>query len=109
MRTLALYLRVSTDGQAVDNQRRELEVAATRHGWRIVADYVDLGISGAKDRHGGPGLNGLLNGIARREFDTIAAWSVDRLGRSLQDLVTLLGEGRSVPAPARHRHHDAGR
>jgi DNA invertase Pin-like site-specific DNA recombinase len=81
-----------TDGQAVDNQRRELEAAATRHGWRIIAEYVDLGISGAKDRHGRPGLNGLLNGIARREFDTIAAWSVDRLGRSLQDLVTLLGE-----------------
>jgi len=81
-----------TDGQAVDNQRRELEAAAMRDGWRIVAEYVDLGISGAKDRHGRPGLDALLNGVARREFDTIAAWSVDRLGRSLQDLVTLLGE-----------------
>jgi DNA invertase Pin-like site-specific DNA recombinase len=63
-----------------------------RHGWRIVAEYVDLGISGAKDRHGRPGLDALLNGVARREFATIAAWSVDGLGRSLQDLVTLLGE-----------------
>src|SRR5947199_9921952 len=92
MRTAALYLRVSTDGQAVDNRRRELAAAAARHGWRIVAEYVDHGISGAKGRSGRPGLNELLKSVARREFDVIAAWSVDRLGRSLQDLVGLLGD-----------------
>jgi DNA invertase Pin-like site-specific DNA recombinase len=64
MRKAALYLRVSTDGQTVDDQRLELVAAATRHGWRIVAEYVDLGISSAKDRHGRPGLSGLLKGVA---------------------------------------------
>jgi DNA invertase Pin-like site-specific DNA recombinase len=92
MRKAAFYLRVSTDGQTVDNQRLELAAAATRHGWRVVAECVDEGISGTKGRSGRPGLDELLKGIARREFDVIAAWSVDRLGRSLQDLIGLLGE-----------------
>jgi DNA invertase Pin-like site-specific DNA recombinase len=88
----ALYLRVSTTGQTVENQRRELRTAAKRHGWQIVAVFEDAGISGAKGREDRPGLNALMAGIARREFDVVAAWSVDRLGRSLQGLMTLLGE-----------------
>jgi DNA invertase Pin-like site-specific DNA recombinase len=88
----ALYLRVSTDGQTVENQRRQLKAAATRHGWHVVEVFADEGISGAKGRDERPGLDKLLKGVARKEFDVIAAWSVDRLGRSLQDLVSLLGE-----------------
>jgi len=88
---VALYVRVSTDGQTVENQQRELEAAAERHGWNVVAVFADRGISGAKGR-GRPGLDHLLIGIGRREFDMVAAWSVDRLGRSLQDLVGFLGE-----------------
>ena len=88
----ALYLRVSTTGQTVENQRRELRTAAKRHGWQVVAVFEDAGISGAKGREDRPGLNALMAGIARREFDVVAAWSVDRLGRSLQGLMTLLGE-----------------
>src|SRR5258708_7363042 len=88
----AIYTRVSTDGQSVENQRRELLVVAKRHGWEIVAEITDRGISGAKGRAGRPGLNRLLKSVARREFDLVAAWSVDRLSRSLQDLVSLLGE-----------------
>jgi DNA invertase Pin-like site-specific DNA recombinase len=89
---VAVYLRVSTDGQTVENQRRELRAAATRHGWQIVAEFADEGISGAKGRDQRPALNAMLKGVARRDFDMVAAWSVDRLGRSLQDLVTMLGE-----------------
>lgn len=89
---VALYLRVSTDGQTVDNQRRELEAAAARHGWEVAAVFADEGISGSKGRDQRPGLDGLMKGVARREFDLVAAWSVDRLGRSLQGLVTLLAE-----------------
>ena len=89
---VALYLRVSTDGQTVENQRLELEAAAERHGWRVVAILADQGISGAKGRDERPALDQLLDGIARREFDVVAVWSVDRLGRSLQDLVGFLGE-----------------
>jgi DNA invertase Pin-like site-specific DNA recombinase len=88
----ALYLRVSTTGQTVENQRRELEAAAERHGWTIAHVYKDAGVSGAKGRDKRPGLDALLTGVARRDFDIVAAWSVDRLGRSLTDLVSTLGE-----------------
>src|SRR3954454_25360661 len=91
-KTVGLYLRVSTGEQNVDNQRRELTVAIERRGWRIVAEFVDDGISGAKGREKRPGFDGLHKAIVRREFDVVAAWSVDRLGRSLQDLVAFLGE-----------------
>src|SRR6266700_2680571 len=89
---VALYMRVSTTGQTVENQRRELVAIAKRHGWRVVSTFKDQGISGAKARDKRPGYNQLCSGIARREFDMVAAWSVDRLGRSLQDLVGFLGE-----------------
>jgi DNA invertase Pin-like site-specific DNA recombinase len=83
---IALYLRVSTTEQTVENQQRELEAVAERHGWDIVAVFTDAGISGSKGREKRPGYDLLCRGIARREFDQVAAWSVDRLGRSLQEL-----------------------
>src|SRR5271168_4092992 len=89
---VAIYLRVSTDGQSVENQRRELLTAAQHHGWEVVEEYSDHGISGAKDRDKRPAFDRMLKGATRREFDMIAAWSVDRLGRSLQHLVAFLGE-----------------
>jgi DNA invertase Pin-like site-specific DNA recombinase len=92
MKRVALYLRVSTDDQTCENQRRELEAAAKRHGWEIAAVFRDDGISGAKGRDGRPGFDRMLKAAVRREFDGIAAWSVDRLGRSLQDLIQFLGE-----------------
>jgi DNA invertase Pin-like site-specific DNA recombinase len=92
MKTVALYLRVSTDGQSVENQRLALQEAAGRHRWRVLGEFVDHGISGAKGRDQRPGFDRLLDGIGRREFDVVAAWSVDRLGRSLQDLIVFLGE-----------------
>ncbi|MFZ5492654.1 MAG: recombinase family protein [Pseudomonadota bacterium] len=88
----ALYLRVSTDGQTTLNQRRELEAVAERAGWQIVEVYEDAGISGAKGRDQRPAFDRLLKDAARRRFDVIAAWSVDRLGRSLQHLVGFLDE-----------------
>ena len=91
-KTAALYLRVSTGEQTVENQRRDLEAAAKRHGWRIAAVFEDRGVSGAKGRDKRPGLDRLLKGVARREFDLVAAWSVDRLGRSLRDLLDTLAE-----------------
>ncbi|MGE0119905.1 MAG: recombinase family protein [Dongiaceae bacterium] len=89
---VALYVRVSTDGQTVENQKRELQQVAERHNWDVVHVFADAGISGAKGRDCRPALDALCKGISRREFDLVAAWSVDRLGRSLQDLVGLLGE-----------------
>ena len=92
MKRAAIYLRVSTDGQTVENQRRESRAAAKRHGWQVVETFADEGVSGAKGRDKRPGLDKLLMGVARKDFDLIAAWSVDRLGRSLQDLIGILGE-----------------
>ncbi len=89
---VALYLRVSTDTQTVENQRRELYAVAERLGWNIVAVLADEGISGAKGRDKRPGYDTLMKMVARREIDLIACWSVDRLGRSLQHLVSFLAE-----------------
>jgi DNA invertase Pin-like site-specific DNA recombinase len=89
---VALYARVSTDGQTTENQLRELRATVERHGWSVVAEYVDHAISGAKGRKDRPQFDGLLRAVARREFDAVAAWSVDRLGRSLQDLVAFLSD-----------------
>lgn len=89
---VAIYLRVSTDSQTTENQRRELEGVAERSGWRVVAVFEDAGISGAKGRDHRPGFDALLKAVARREVDMVAAWSVDRLGRSLQDLVGFLSD-----------------
>lgn len=91
-RRVALYLRVSTDAQTTENQERELRLVAERAGWDIVAVYKDEGISGAKGRDKRPGFDALLKAAVRREFQMVAAWSVDRLGRSLQDLVAFLSE-----------------
>lgn len=91
-RGVALYVRVSTDGQTVENQLRDLRAAAKRHGWKIAQVFNDDGISGAKTRDERPALKRLMQGVARRDFDMVAAWAVDRLGRSLQDLVGFLAE-----------------
>jgi len=89
---VALYLRVSTGEQTTKNQRRELEAAAERHGWTVSALFQDAGISGAKGRKDRPGLDAMLKAVARREVDLVMAWSVDRLGRSLVDLLSTLQE-----------------
>ncbi len=89
---VAIYARVSTDGQSVNAQLADLRETAKRRGWEIVHEVTDKGISGAKWRDGRPVLDAMLKAATRREFDMVAAWSVDRLGRSLQHLVAGLGE-----------------
>lgn len=89
---VAIYARVSTDGQTVDNQLRELRKVAVNHGWTIIKEFIDQGISGAKGRDKRPGFDALQKGAVRRDFEMIMAWSVDRLGRSLQDLTAFLSE-----------------
>jgi DNA invertase Pin-like site-specific DNA recombinase len=89
---VALYARVSTENQTTDNQLIELRTVAERMGWVIVEEFVDQAISGAKGRDKRPAFDLLLKGATRREFDMVAAWSVDRLGRSLQHLVEFLSE-----------------
>ncbi len=86
----ALYLRVSTDGQTTDNQRLALEIVAAQRGWSVAAVYEDAGISGAKGREKRPGLDKLLKDATRAKFDVVMAWALDRLGRSLADLIDTL-------------------
>jgi hypothetical protein len=92
MRQAAIYLRVSTIDQTTANQERELREIASRMGCEIVKVCRDHGISGAKGRDKRPAFDKLCRDAARREFDMVMAWSVDRLGRSLPDLVGFLSE-----------------
>ena len=93
IKRVAFYLRVSTlNGQTTENQLLELQSVAVRSQWTVVATFQDAGISGAKGRDQRPGLDALMRGVTRREFDLVAAWSVDRIGRSLQHLVSFLAD-----------------
>jgi len=83
----AIYVRVSTDKQTIDNQVAALRQIAERRGWEVVEQYSDAGISGAKGRDRRPGLDQMLKDASRRKFDVIMAWAIDRLGRSLIDLL----------------------
>jgi DNA invertase Pin-like site-specific DNA recombinase len=92
MRRAVLYLRVSTVDQTTANQERELREVAGRMGCNIVKVYKDHGISGAKGRDKRPAFDALCRDATKRQFDVVMAWSVDRLGRSLQDLIGFLSE-----------------
>jgi DNA invertase Pin-like site-specific DNA recombinase len=83
----ALYVRVSTDRQTVENQIAALRKVADARGWQIVETFNDAGISGAKGRKDRPGLDAMLKQANRRQFDVVMAWSIDRIGRSLIDLL----------------------
>jgi DNA invertase Pin-like site-specific DNA recombinase len=88
----ALYLRVSTTDQDTERQERELRAVAANRGYDIVEVYKDNGVSGSKGRDKRPAFDELHRDAARHRFDIVMAWSVDRLGRSLKDLVSFLHE-----------------
>ncbi len=92
MKRVAIYSRVSTASQTVENQNREILAVAERLNWDVVAILSDEGISGSKGRDKRPAFDMLMNMVNRKEIDMIATWSVDRLGRSLQHLVSFLSE-----------------
>ena len=83
----AIYGRVSTDGQTTDNQVVALKEVAERRGWTVAEVYTDHAISGAKGRDKRPGFDRLLKDASRRKFDVVMAWAIDRMGRSLRDLI----------------------
>ena len=88
----ALYLRVSTDQQTTENQRRQLQGVAERRGWTIVHTYEDAAISGAKGRDKRPGLDRMMKDAARGRFDLVMVWAVDRLGRSTATVAPVMAE-----------------
>lgn len=91
-----IYARVSTSGQTAENQLLELRHAADRMGWTVVTELVDDGISGAKGRESRPAFDKLFQMIQRRECDVVCAWSICRLERSIQHLVSLMTEIQSA-------------
>ena len=96
MKKVAIYARVSTDKQTCDNQLIELRAVAERCGYTIVQEFVDSGISGAKGRANRPALDAMMKAANQRKFDMILVWSIDRLGRSLQNLIELLNDLQSM-------------
>ena len=97
---VALYVRVSTSDQTCENQKRELRAWARNAGHTIVTVFEDAGISGSKGRDKRPGFDAMLKAASRREFDILAVWSSDRIGRSMPDLLetlqTIRGTGRAL-------------
>src|ERR1700730_916365 len=85
----AIYARVSTVDQEPENQLQELRRYVEARSWRAV-EYVDRGVSGAKERR--PALDQLVADARRRRFDVVVCWRLDRLGRNLRHLITLLDE-----------------
>jgi DNA invertase Pin-like site-specific DNA recombinase len=98
IRRAALYLRVSTDRQTIENQEIQLRQVAERRGWEVVEVYNDAGISGARGRKDRPGLDRMLNDASRRHFDVVMAWAIDRLGWSLIDLLGVIQHLEAVGA-----------
>jgi DNA invertase Pin-like site-specific DNA recombinase len=89
-RRAALYVRVSTDRQTAENQITALTKVAEARGWQIVETFDDAGISGAKGRKDRPGLDAMLKDAQRGKFDIVMAWAIDRIGRSLVDLLNTI-------------------
>jgi DNA invertase Pin-like site-specific DNA recombinase len=89
----AIYARVSTFDQEPENQLAEVRRYVEARGWTAV-EYVDRGISGAKDRR--PALDTLIRDAKRRRFDVVVCWRLDRLGRNLRHLIVLLEELQSL-------------
>src|SRR6202163_825158 len=89
----AIYARVSTFEQEPENQLQELRRYCELRGW-TAQEYVDRGVSGAKDRR--PALDELLADAKRRRVDVPVVWRLDRLGRNLRHLILLLDELAAV-------------
>ena len=89
----AIYARVSTLDQEPENQLQELRRYVQARGWEAT-EYVDHGVSGAKDRR--PALDDLVKDAKRRRFDVLVCWRLDRLGRNLRHLILLLDDLQAI-------------
>ena len=95
MKTVAIYVRVSTDKQTVDNQLSDLRKSALRNDWNVVKEYVEKPVSGSYGRDKRPEWDTLLKDVNRKLFDGILIWDISRAGRSLQHLVQFLDDIQS--------------
>ncbi len=92
-RRAGLYARVSTGEQEPENQLAPLRAFTTARGWKVI-EYVDHGVSGARERR--PGLDALLQAVRRRQVDVVVCTKLDRLARSVRHLVALGEELRAL-------------
>src|SRR5687767_14636539 len=86
----AIYARVSTLDQTCDNQLIELRAYCQARGWPVVQEFVDHGVSGAKESR--PALDDMRKAARRRRVDCVVVWKLDRLGRNLKHLIMALDE-----------------
>jgi len=93
---VATYVRVSTSGQTTENQTRELVAACEMRGWTITREFADQGISGSKGRDARPGFDALWSAVTNHEIDVVAVWKLDRLARSLSQLVRFADDLRKA-------------
>ena len=91
-RKVAIYTRVSTLDQTVENQLIELRDHCSKMGWEIVKEYADEGLSGALSREKRPALNSLIKDAYRKKFDGVVCWDISRIGRSMKELVLFLSD-----------------
>lgn len=89
---VALYVRHSTANQTSDSQLQDLSTIAKNRNWQIVEVFEDAGLSGSKGRDERQGLDAMLKAASRGEFEILACFSIDRLGRSLQHLITTVND-----------------
>ena len=88
----AIYTRVSTLAQTIDNQLIELRDHCSRMGWEIVKEYADEGLSGTLSRDKRPALNSLIKDAYRKRFDSVVCWDISRIGRSMKELILFLSD-----------------
>ena len=92
VRKVAIYSRVSTLDQTIDNQLLELRDHCSKMGWEIVKEYADEGLSGTLSRDKRPALNSLIKDAYRKKFDGVVCWDISRIGRSMKELVLFLSD-----------------
>lgn len=89
-KAVAIYARVSTDRQTVDMQIHELKEYVKRRGWNLYREFIDQGYSGSDTKR--PAFQDMMNEAKKRKFDVLLVWKLDRLSRSMKDLVMVLNE-----------------
>ena len=92
VRKVAIYTRVSTLDQTINNQLLELRDHCFRMEWEVVKEYADEGLSGTLSREKRPALNALIRDAYRKRFDSVVCWDISRIGRSMKELILFLSD-----------------
>ena len=89
---VAIYVRVSTLDQTVDNQLIELRDHCSKMGWEVIKEYKDEGLSGTLSREKRPSFNEMIKDGYRRKFELVVCWDISRIGRSMKELIMFLSD-----------------